>query len=86
MYSAHNEGKSAVVERFIKTFKNKIYKHMTSIPKNVHLDKLDNMVNEYNIAYHRAIKMKSNDVNNYIYIYNIYIVSLMKKLLINTQI
>ena len=31
MYSTFNEGKSVVAERFIKTFKNKIYKHMTTI-------------------------------------------------------
>ena len=33
MHSTHNEGKSVVAERFIKTLKNKIYKHMTSISK-----------------------------------------------------
>ena len=48
MYSTHNEGKSVVVERFIRTLKNKIYKHMTSVPKNVYIDKLDDIVNEYN--------------------------------------
>ena len=36
MYSTHNEGKSVVAERFIKTLKNKIYKHMTTIGKNVY--------------------------------------------------
>ena len=51
MYSTHNEGKSVVAERFIRTIKNKIYKHMTSISKNVYIDKLD-IVNEYNNAKH----------------------------------
>ena len=37
MYSAHNEGKSVAAERFIRTIKNKIYKHMTSISKNVYI-------------------------------------------------
>ena len=41
MYSTHNEGKSVVAERFIRTIKNKIYKHMTSISKNVYIDKVE---------------------------------------------
>ena len=45
MYSTHNEGKSVVTERFIRTLKNNIYKHMTSISKNVYIDKLDDIVN-----------------------------------------
>ena len=48
MYSIYNEGKSVVAERFIKTIKNKIYKYMTSISKNVYIDKLDDIVDEYN--------------------------------------
>ena len=64
MYSIHNEGKSVVVERFIRTLKTKIYKHMTSVSKNVHIDKLDDMVDEYNNTYHRTIKMKSADVKD----------------------
>ena len=50
MYSIHNEGKSVVAERFIKTLKNKIYKYMTLISKNVYIDKLDDIVNECNNA------------------------------------
>ena len=46
MYSTHNEGKSIVAERFIRTLKNKIYKYMTSISKNVHIYKLDDIVNK----------------------------------------
>ena len=45
MYSTHNEGKSVIAERFIRTLKNKIYKYMTSISKNVYIDKLDNISN-----------------------------------------
>ena len=48
MYSTHNQGKSVVAKRFIRTLENKIYKYMTSISKNVYIDKLDDMVNEYN--------------------------------------
>ena len=46
MYSAHNEGKSAVVETIIRTLKNKIYNYVTSVSKNVYLDKLDDIVNK----------------------------------------
>ena len=49
LYSIHNEGKSVVAERFIKTLKNKIYKYMTWISKNVHIDKLDDIVNKWTI-------------------------------------
>ena len=37
--STHKEGKSVAAERFIRTLKNKIYKHMISIPKNLYIDK-----------------------------------------------
>ena len=64
MYSIHNEGKSVAAERFIRTLNTKIYKYMTSIPKNVYIDKLDDVVNEYNDTYHRTIKMKPVDVKD----------------------
>ena len=56
MYS--NEGKSVVAERLIGILKNKIYKYMTSISKNVYIDKLDNIVNRYNAIYYSTIKME----------------------------
>ena len=56
MYSTRNEGKYVVAERFIRTLKIKIYKHMTSISKNAYIDKLDDIVDEYNNTYHRTIK------------------------------
>ena len=68
MYSTHNEGKTFVAERFIRTLKNKIYKYMTAISKNMYIDKLDDIVNEYNNTYHRTIKMKPTGVNNNKYI------------------
>ena len=55
MYSTHNEGKSVVAERLIKTLKNKIYKPMTSIPKIVYIDKLDEIVNKYNNTYRNTM-------------------------------
>ena len=68
MYSIHNEGKSLVAERFIRTIKNKIYKYMTSISKNVYIDKLYDIVNKYNNTYHSTIKMKPVDVKPSTYI------------------
>ena len=68
IYSTHNEGKSVVAERFIRTLKTKIYKYMTPTSKNVYIDKLDNIVNEYNNIYHRTIKMKPFDVKDNTYI------------------
>ena len=68
MYSIHNEGQSLAAERFIKTLKNKIYKYITAISKNVYIDKLDDTVNEYNNTYHRTIKMKPVDVKDNTYI------------------
>ena len=62
MYSIHNKGKPVVAERFIRTLKNKIYKHMTAVSKNVYFDVLDDFVGEYNNTHHRTIKMKSKDV------------------------
>ena len=68
MYSTHNEGKSVVAERFIRTLKSKIYKYMTSTSKNVYIDKLDDIVDEYNNTYHTTIKMKPIDVKDNTYI------------------
>ena len=68
MYSTHNEEKFVVAERFIRTLKSKIYKHMTSISKNVYINKLDDIVDEYNNTYHTTIKMKPIDVKDNTYI------------------
>ena len=64
MYSTYNEVKSVVAERFIRTLKNKIFKHMTAISKNVYFDVLDDIVNKYNNTVHRTIKMKPIDVTS----------------------
>ena len=68
LYSTNNEGKSVIAERFIRTLKSKIYKYMTSISKNVYINKLDDIVNEYNNTYHTTIKMKPIDVKDNTYI------------------
>ena len=64
MYSKHNEGKSVVTERFIRTIKENIYKYMNSISKNVYIDQLDDILNEYNNTKHRTTKMKPIDVKD----------------------
>ena len=64
MYSTFNEGKSIVAERFIRTLKNKLYKHMTATGKNVYYDVLDDVVNEYNNTKHNTIKMKPKNVKS----------------------
>ena len=63
IYSIHNEGKTVVAERFIRTL-NKIFKCMTSISKNVYIDKLDNIVNKYINTCHKAIKMNLVDIKH----------------------
>ena len=68
MYLIHYEGKSVIAERFIRTFKAKIYKYMTSVLKNVYIDKLDDIVSEFNNTYHRTIKIKPVDVKDNTYI------------------
>ena len=68
MYSKNNEGKSVIAERCIRTLKNKIFKHMAAISKNVYFDVLDDIANKYNNSVHRAIKMKPTDVKDNTYV------------------
>ena len=58
MFSTYNERTSVVAERFIRTLKNKIFKHMTAVSKNVYFDVLHEIVNKYNNTVHRTIKIK----------------------------
>ena len=58
IYSTHNEGRSVVAERLIRTLENKTYKYMTSVSRNVYFDKVDDIVNKYSSTYHNTIKMK----------------------------
>ena len=62
MYYTYLEGKSVVAERFIRTLKNKIFKHMTAISKNVYFDVIDDIVGKYNNTVHRTVKTKPIDV------------------------
>ena len=62
MYSTYNEGKSVVAERFIRTLKNKIFKPMKAVSKNVYFDVLGDVVNQYNNTVHTTIKMKPIDI------------------------
>ena len=63
-HSTHYEGKYVVIRKFIRTSKNNIQKDVTSISKNVYIDKLANIVNEYNNAYHNKIKMKPTNLKS----------------------
>ena len=64
IYSTYNEGKSVFPETFIRTLKNKIYKHMTTVSKNVYFHVLNDIVDKYNNTYHKTIKMKPIDVKS----------------------
>ena len=64
MYSTYTKRKSVVSESFIRTLKNKIYKHMAAISKNIYFDVLDDIVDKYNNTYHKTIKMKPIDVKS----------------------
>ena len=64
LYSMHNEGKSVVAERFIRTLKSKLYKHMTAVLRDVYYDVLDDVVKKYNNKWHSTIKIKPKDVGD----------------------
>ena len=64
IYSTYKEEKSVVAEKFIRTMKNKIFKHMTAISKNVYFDVLDDIANKYNNTVHRTMKIKPIDVTS----------------------
>ena len=64
----HNEGKSIVAERFIRTLKTNIYRYVTLVSKNVYFNKLDDIVVGYSNTYHRTIKIKPVDLKNNTYI------------------
>ena len=54
MYSTYKEGKSVAAEGFIRTLKNKTFKGMKAVWKNIYFDALDNIVNKYNNTVHRT--------------------------------
>ena len=68
MYSTYNEGKSVVAERFIRTLKNKFFKHMAGIQTKISFDVLDDTVSKYNNTVHRTIKMKPIDITDDYYV------------------
>ena len=67
MYSTFNEEKSVIAERVLRTLKNRLFKHMTVVSKNVYSDVLDDIVNKYNNTVHRIIKMKPIDITSDFY-------------------
>ena len=64
MYSIRNKEKSVVAQRLNRTIKTNIYKYVTSVSKNVYIDKLGDIMGEYNNTYHIKIKMKPLDVKD----------------------
>ena len=64
----HNEGKSVIAERFMRTLKNRISIYITSMSNSMYIEKLDDIVNKYNNTYHSTIKMKPVDVKSSTYI------------------
>ena len=66
LYSTHNEEKSIIAERFIRILNNKVYKYMTSVSKDVYIDKLDDIANKYD-TYHSTIQINLVDVNSSTY-------------------
>ena len=58
MYLTHNESKSVVAERFIRTFKGKIFKKMTANNSKAYLSYLNKLEDEYNKTYNRSIRKK----------------------------
>ena len=69
VYSTQNKRKSFVAERYVRSLKNKVYKYMTAISKNVHICKLDDTANKFNKTYHRKIKVKPINVKSNAYIF-----------------
>ena len=65
--STYKEAKPVAAERFITTLKNKIFKHISAVSKNVYLDVLDDIVNKYNNTVHRTITMNPTDVTSDFY-------------------
>ena len=64
MYSTYNDGKSVGAERFTRTLKKKIFKHMTAVSRNAYFDVLADIMNKYNSTVHRTIKMKLIDLTS----------------------
>ena len=90
IYSTHNKGKLVVADRFIRTFKIKFYKYMTSISKNVYIDKLDHIVNEYhnasnNTTYNRIIHVIAQLKWKLLMQNQTHILTLVKKLIIKIR-
>ena len=81
MNSTYKERKSVVAERFIKTLKNKIYKHVVAVSKNVYFDVLNDVVDKCNMTYHNTIKMKTVYVGFNSYTYTLKLLILTKKIL-----
>ena len=65
MYSTHNEVKSVVPERFIRTLKSKIYEIITANNKKSYFSDLNKLVDNCNNSYCHSIGKKTKNKNNY---------------------
>ena len=68
-YSTDNQAKSVAAERLIRSLKNKIYRYMDSMSKNVYIENIADIVNKYNNLYHSRIIMTSVKVKSSMYTY-----------------
>lgn len=64
LYRVQGNQKNAIAERFIRTLKEKIWRHIRTIGLPKWLAVLPKLVDSYNKSHHRSIKMKPNSVNN----------------------
>ena len=71
MYSTHNEGMSVIAERFIETFKAKVYKKMIATDTKYYLSYLDKLVDQYNNTYHHSVNKKPINANYFVLTENI---------------
>lgn len=68
MYSTRKEGKPVIPERFIRILKKKIYKYMTSILRNMYINKLYYIINQHSNTYHSKIIKEPVDPKSSAYI------------------
>ena len=82
LYSTYHD-LSVITEGFIRTWKSKTFNYMSSMSKNVNIDKLDDVVDKYNNTYHKTIQMKPIDVKSSLYIdIEVHILTLKFKIMI----
>ena len=86
-FTTHDKDvKCAIVERFNRTLKAKMFKYFTSVGNRRYIDELQNFITSYNNSYHRSIKMRPIDVtkkNEKLVFKNLYGVSTLREVIMN---